>query len=78
MWTATTSKRSAIGQGRKPEPSDPYSAECVEGVFSEKVFSGGVSAGVASSGSLLFARCVTGRGSNTFLLRSLDKGGPMI
>ena len=55
MWTATTSKRSAIGQGRKPEPSDPYSPERVEGVFSEKVFSGGVSAGVASSCSLLFA-----------------------
>jgi hypothetical protein len=28
--TATTSKRSAIGQGRKPEPSDPYSPQIVE------------------------------------------------
>src|SRR5919112_470320 len=33
--TATTSKRSAIGQKRKPKPSSPYSPECLKGEFSE-------------------------------------------
>jgi hypothetical protein len=35
IQTATTSKRSAIGQERKPKPSSPYSPKLVEGKFSE-------------------------------------------
>ena len=32
---ATTSKRSAMSQEKKPKPSSSYSPECVEGEFSE-------------------------------------------
>jgi catechol 2,3-dioxygenase-like lactoylglutathione lyase family enzyme len=35
VQTATTSKRSAIGRARKPEPPDPYSPNLLEEVFWE-------------------------------------------
>jgi hypothetical protein len=35
ILTATTSKRSAIGRARKPEPSDAYSPDLLEEVFWE-------------------------------------------
>src|SRR5688572_21398626 len=35
IQTATTSKRSAIGQKRNPKPSSPYSPDCLEEEFLE-------------------------------------------